>query len=142
MKHVDYPLKSDRIETADVIALPGSRCANIDPDPLIRLVADAAADADWFKAEDVICRMLEEVAAQLDLLQQHLSRRDFTAMCRASRHIEMVATRLGLIEVAAAADHVGQCAAQMGGPALDATMARLERGFDVAVGEVWNFRGM
>ncbi|WP_159086894.1 hypothetical protein [Loktanella sp. Alg231-35] len=142
MKHVEYPLKPVPSETADVIVLPRLRCANIDPDPLARLVAEADADADWFKAEDVMCRMLEDAAAQLDLLQRHLSRRDFAAMGRPSRRIETVATHLGLTEVATAAGHVGQCASQKGGPALDATLARLERGFDVAVCEVWNFREM
>ncbi len=142
MEHADYPLTSGQIETADVIVLPRLRCANIDPAPLARLAADAEGDADWFKAEDVMCRMLEDVAAQLDLLQHYLLRRDYMAMCRPSRRIEMVATHLGLIEVAVAAGHVGQCAVQKGGPALDATMARLERGFDVAVSEVWNFREM
>jgi hypothetical protein len=142
MEHVDYPLKSGQIKTADIIALPRLRCANIDPDPLARLDAEAAADADWFEAEDVMGRRLEDGAAQLDLLQHYLLRRDFTAMCRPSRRIEMIAAHLGLIEVAVAAGHVCQCAVQKGGPALDATMARLERGFDVAVSEVWNFRGM
>lgn len=109
-----------------------------DPTPLVRLFAEA----DPFAAEEVICRMLEDMALRLDDLQGAMARNAFDKMRRPARRIELVAHNIGLIELSAAAAHVAKAAAQDDGVALDATMARLERGFDMAVSEVWRFRDM
>ena len=138
MKHVRPTLRSVPSASADVIVLSCPDQPHFDPAPLVRLFDKA----DPHRAEDTMCRMLEDIAGQLDLLQSGLAARDFDAMRRPSRRVEMVACHLGLIEVGVAAAHVVQCIAQRDGVALDATMARLERGFDVAVSEVWNFREM
>ena len=61
-------------------------------------------------------------------------------MLKPVQHIVFVAGQIGVVEVGVAATHVRSCLIQQDGVALDATMARLERGFDIAVNEVWNFR--
>jgi hypothetical protein len=63
-------------------------------------------------------------------------------MHKPARRVGLVAGRLGLVEVATAAGHVRICLKQADGAAIEATMARLERGFDLAVSEVWNFRDL
>lgn len=84
--------------------------------------------------------MLEDIALRLDMLQRGLAAYDFDKMQKPARRISIVADQVGLTEVSITADHVGTCLAQNDCVALEATMARLERGFDLAVTEIWNFR--
>ena len=51
-----------------------------------------------------------------------------------------VGAQIGLTDVIEAAAHVARCAGQCDGVALSATVARLERAFDVAVTQVWRYR--
>ncbi len=122
----------------DVIVLNCHQQLHFDPTPLVRLFAEK----ELHEAEDTVCQMLEDIAMRLDALQRALTSLDFDMMKRPARRIEMMADRLGLMEVAITAAHVLNCLKQRDGVALDATMARLERGFDIAVSEVWNFRDM
>lgn len=120
----------------DIIVL---RCADplhFDPSALNRLFAEKDPD----EVEEVVCRVLEDIAMRLDMLQQGRSQSDFAAMCKPARRIATVAGQIGLTEVAIAAEHVITCLEQVDGVALEATLARLERGFDIAVSEVWNYR--
>lgn len=125
------------VATADLVAV--LRCPqqlHFDPVPLNRLFAEK----DHHAAEDILCRMLEDIAMRLDMLQQGMAGYHFDVMQRPARRIELIADRIGLTEVAIAAGHVQTCIRNRDPVGLDATMARLERGFDVAVAEVWNFR--
>jgi hypothetical protein len=63
-------------------------------------------------------------------------------MFKPARRIGLIATQIGLTEVSTAAGHVVECLEQLDGIALEATLARLERGFDVAVSEIWNYRDL
>lgn len=109
-----------------------------DPSPLVRLFAERDAE----DAEDIVCRMLEDIALRLDMLQRALAVSAFSKMRRPAVRIGVVADHIGLTEVSVAAGHVGTCIVQQDWIALDATMARLERAFDMAVSEVWNFRDL
>ena len=122
----------------DVVALQCPMALQFDPEPLQRLFAQK----DLHIAEEVVCRMLEDIALRLDLLQRGLAAADFGVMDKPARRIGFAARELGLTEVAKSAHHVRACLKQTDGVALRATMARLERGFDVAVGEIWNFRDL
>lgn len=131
------PLVASMLEPEfDVVALRCPDQLHFDPAPLNRLFAER----DVFEAEEVVCRVLEDIAVRLDALQSELSERDFQKMVKPARRIGMIADQIGLTEVSVAANHVVTCLRQADGVALEATMARLERGFDVAVSEVWNFR--
>ena len=107
-----------------------------DPSPLVRLFAERDAE----EAEEIVCRMLEDIAMRLDMLQRARAAQSFSTMQRPAVRIGTVADHIGLMEVSVAAGHVCACVAQKDWIALDATMARLERGFDIAVTEVWSFR--
>ncbi|MEJ8562816.1 hypothetical protein QTO30_17410 [Yoonia sp. GPGPB17] len=122
----------------DVVALSCHHQMHFDPVPLSRLFAER----DMHEAEEIVCRMLEDIAMRLDMLQRAMAEQTFTTMERPARRIAAVADQLGLTEVAIAVGHVLTCLAQEDGIALDATMARLERSFDVAVSEVWEFRDL
>lgn len=124
--------------SSDVIALNCAHSLQFDPEPLRRLFAAK----DFHVAEEVVCRMLEDIALRLDMLQRGLASTTFEQMHRPARRIGFVARELGLTEVVAAAEHVRTCLDQADGIAVKATMARLERGFDVAVSEIWNFRDL
>lgn len=122
----------------DVIVL---RCADplhFDPAPINRIFAQKGPD----DAEEALCRVLEDIAMRLDVLQKGCSDNDFDAMFKPARRIGLVAAQIGLTEVTTAAGHVVKCLAQLDGIALEATLARLERGFDVAVSEIWNYRDL
>ena len=87
---------------------------------------------------------LNELFAEktVDALQQGRDGSQFDQMFKPARRIGLIAEQIGLIEVAAAAGHVVNCLEQADGIALEATLARLERGFDVAVSEIWNYRAL
>ncbi len=120
----------------DVVVLRCPDQLHFDPAPLNRLFAEK----DSADAEELVCRILEDVAMRLDMLQQELARCDFEKMLKPARRIGLVAEQIGLTEVAISANHVVNCVQNGDGVALQATVARLERSFDVAVSEVWNFR--
>lgn len=122
--------------SSDVVVLNCPHQMHFDPAPLRRLFAEK----DQRVAEEVVCRMLEDIALRLDMMQRGLAACDFGRMRRPARRIGHIADQIGLTEVAIAAAHVCRCLTQNDGVALEATMARLERGFDVAVSEIWNFR--
>lgn len=120
----------------DVVVLRCPDALHFDPGPLNRLFSEK----DPAEAEEMICRILEDITQRLDALQQALGACDFPAMLKPARRIGLIADQIGLTEVSVAACHVATCVTQQDGIALEATIARLERGFDVAVAEVWNFR--
>ncbi|MFQ1699356.1 hypothetical protein ACJ5NV_02060 [Loktanella agnita] len=120
----------------DVVLLRCTDQLHFDPTPLCRLFAEK----DSVEAEEQLCRILEDIAMRLDMLQQNMSRCTFDRMLKPARRIGTIADQIGLTEVAISAGHVVACLKQADGIALAATMARLERAFDVAVSEVWNFR--
>lgn len=122
----------------DIIVLRCPDLLHFDPAPLDRLFLEK----DPAEAEEMICRILEDIARRLDMLQNGLEHSDFATMLKPARRIGLIAKQIGLTEVSVAAYHVATCINQADGVALEATIARLERGFDVAVSEVWNFRNM
>jgi len=130
-----FPVAAQTIPQG-VVALSCLDAVHFDPGPLQSLYARKPAN----EADDIICRLLEDIAVRLDLLQGGLAARDFDLMQRPARRIALVAKHMGLLEVVTAAGHVRACLWQDDGIALEATIARLERGFDVAVNEIWSFR--
>ena len=88
----------------------------------------------------MICRILEDIAVQLDELQTGLASRKTDHMRRPARRAALAARQIGLTEVAQSAQHIENCLTQTDVVALEAVMARLERAFDLAVNEVWNLR--
>ncbi len=131
------PFPTARSATSvDVVVLNCRHQMHFDPAPLVRIFAQT----DIVAAEDLVSRMLEEIAVRLDVMQRGLAVCDFRQMRRPARRIGDIAAQIGLTEVAIAAVHVRCCLMQEDGVALEATMARLERAFDVAVSEIWNFR--
>lgn len=109
---------------------------HFDPAPVRRIYAHKDRPA----AEDLICRCLEDIAHCLDELQAGLGGSRFDRMVRPARRIALIAQHLGLCEVAVSARHVRNCLHQNDGIAIEATLARLERGFDLAVNAVWSLR--
>lgn len=90
--------------------------------------------------EAMICRILEDIAIRLDHLQAAKFGHSFAEIDRPARRIVHVSSRIGLIDVSQSAGHVAIAAKQEDSVALSATLARLERAFDVAVSEVWRYR--
>lgn len=138
MKNVTQFPASTAKPSGDVIALCCLHSPQFDAQPL----RDLFAQKEPHVAEEIICRMLEDIAMSLDQLQRGLAARAFDQMRKSARRAAVVATQLGLTEVALAATHVKTCLAQHDGIALEATLARLERGFDVAVNTVWEARDL
>lgn len=129
---VDPPARS----TAAIAVLRCRDEFNMDPAPLKTLFA-ALPDHE---AEDIVCRALEDIAARLTALQNARTAGDFTQVATPSKRIAAVADQIGLTEVSLVAEHAGRAADMACGVALGATMARLERTFDAAVCQIWDFR--
>lgn len=138
MKNVTPFPAQGRDHSPDVVVLNCPLQMQFDPEPLKQLFAIK----DLRVAEEAVCRMLEDMALRLDMLQRGLAASDFHDMQKPARRIAFVAQELGLLEVATTATHVGNCIRQADGVAVEAVMARLERGFDIAVSEIWNFRDL
>jgi len=138
MKNIT-PFPGPALDTSnDVVLLSCHDHMHFDPAPLTRLFAER----DTQEAEYLVCRMLEDIAMRLDMLQRARADHAFANMDRPAQRIGVVADQIGLTEVAVAVNHVRTCLVQQDGIALDATMARLERGFDIAVSEVWGVRDL
>lgn len=120
----------------DVVVLRCPDRVQLDPAPLQRLIATKSKP----EAEVIVCRVMEDLATRLDVLQKGLAVQNLAMMLTPCRKIRLIADQIGLTEVAIAANHVQTCLCQADPIALEATVARLERAFDVAVNEVWNFR--
>lgn len=104
------------------------------------LLAQAFAHRSQREAEEILCGILEGIAEWLDQLQQGLVAGNHAVMAKPARRIALVAGQIGLTDVATAAGHVAACARSQDAHALAATLGRLERAFDIAVTEVWDFR--
>jgi hypothetical protein len=102
------------------------------------VLARAFADRPLCEAEDMLCSILESIAEWMDVLQQGQS--GDSAKVKAARRISLVAGQIGMTDVALVAGHVLYCVKSGDRTALAATIARLERAFDLAVTEIWNFR--
>jgi hypothetical protein len=109
----------------------------LDPDPLANLLQAYGEDA----AEDTVCRTLADIGTRLTELRtiHHMCR--FADMMMPARRIAAISGQIGLTELALAATHVSDAARQGNGVALEATLGRLERCFDLAMTEVWSFQG-
>ncbi len=119
-----------------VTVLECNRNPAMDPGPLSEIYKDLGDKG----AEETICRALEDLAIRLNRLHDTRAISGFDEMTRQSNRLAAVAQGIGLTEVATAARHVATCARQKDGIALDATMFRLDRGFDLAISQVWDFR--
>lgn len=119
-----------------VLECPGR--LTLDPAPL----ADLFATKGEIAAEDTMCRVLEELSLRLNDLQSPRRRAAFEEIEGPATRIAVIADQIGLCELAMASRHVATTARQGDGIAFEATMTRLERAFDVAISQVWNFRAM
>jgi hypothetical protein len=93
-------------------------------------------------AENTVVRTLEDLAVRLNGLHDLRAICAFADMVRPAERLAGVAEQVGLVEVSNAARHVANCAAQAEGVALEATLARLERAYDRAIAEIWDFRAL
>lgn len=119
-----------------VTVLQCNRNPAMDPGPLSEIYKDLGDKV----AEETICRALEDIAIRLNRLQDIRAVAGFHELSRQSHRLAAVALGIGLTEVATAARHVATCAMQHDAVALEATLSRLERGFDLAISQVWDFR--
>jgi hypothetical protein len=136
MENKNPTLVPDTAAEFDVVVLRCPDRLQFDAAPMQRLFAAKPKD----EAEAIVCRVLEDLAVRLDVLQKGLGAGDLAMMLKPCRKIRLIAEQIGLTGLASTADHVQTCLAQADATALAATMARLERAFDVAVSVVWNFR--
>lgn len=134
MKHSLPSSASAPVTPATITVLRCASALRIDPDPLSVIYADLGAEA----AEDTICRVLEDIALRLNALQDLRRACQFSDMVSPAQRVSVVARHIGLMEVTIAADHVARTAEQGDGVALEATLSRLERGFDIAISEIWD----
>lgn len=104
------------------------------------LLARALAGKSLFEAEDMLCRILENMAVWLDVLRDGVARDSLDLCAKAARRVGLVASQIGLIGLAQAAGHVARCVRSRDRVALAATLGRLERAFDLAVMQVWHIR--
>ncbi len=119
-----------------VTVLECIRTSALDPGPLSEIYKDLGDKV----AEETICRALEDLAIRLNRLHDLQACTQYADLVRQANRLAAVALGIGLTEVATAARHVGICARQGDQTALTATLARLDRGFDLAIAQIWDFR--
>ena len=108
---------------------------NLNPAP-VQQILESRGEA---QGEAMICRILEDIALRLDVLQSAQHAHVFDEIAKPVRRVRNVGAQIGVLDVVEAANHVATAAEQQDGVALSATLARLERAFDVAVSEIWRF---
>ena len=137
MKHdIQLHAVQPQLAAPSIAVLRCKHEGHIDPSPVQQLFAQKG-DAE---AEEIICRVLEDIAYRLDLLQMSMGEHHLTIIAKPARRIQQIALGLGLSDVQSASHHVAVAADQMDGVALSATVARLERAFDLAVTGIWELR--
>ncbi|MDO6590843.1 hypothetical protein DS901_10610 [Loktanella sp. D2R18] len=136
MKNIHQTLVPTVDADIDVITLRCPDLPQLNAVPLQRLFATKSES----EAEAIVCRVLEDLALRLDVLQKGLASQNLAMMLKPCRKIRLIAEQIGLTEIAITADHVQTCLRQADLTALAATLARLERSFDAAGNELWNFR--
>ena len=135
--HTRFADKSAPIRLqVSVSVLHCRQTASLDPCPVDHIFA-VKRQAE---AEELICRVLEDIAHRLYALQVAKYYHAFDQVAKPARRITQVTAQIGLTDVSRTAAHVATAARQADGVALSATLARLERGFDIAVTEIWTFR--
>jgi len=110
----------------------------LDPAPL----ADIYASKGEVAASETVCRSLEDMAERLNRLVLSHARAENCELVAPASRIAAISDQIGLIEVAKAARNVANSAEQNNDIALDATLSRLERCFDVAINQVWSFHDL
>ena len=134
---------TSRLEVAEMpisvlsVLKPGTGL-QMDPEPLGDIYRSLGPEA----AERAVCRTLEDVALRLSRLFDLKAASAWSSMGEVARRTARVAEQIGLTEVARAARHVGVTADQGDGVALEATLARLERAYDMALAEIWDFQNL
>ena len=81
MEYFTSHVRSAPTSNFDVVVLRCPDLLHFDPVPLNRLFAEK----DAVEAEDMVCRILEDIARRLDVLQQGLEASDFAAMLKPAR---------------------------------------------------------
>ncbi len=109
--------------------------AAVDPAP-VKLLLLEKSESD---AEEIICRVLEDIARRLEALHIAIAVQNLSKLVEQARRIVQVAEQLGLTEVATVARHLIGQQDNGDGVTMSALMARFERAFDAAVTEVWQF---
>ena len=110
----------------------------LDPAPL----ADIYASKGEIAASETVCRALEDMAERLNRLVLSHARAENCELVAPASRIAAIADQVGLIDVAKSARSVAACAEQNNAVALDATLCRLERCFDIAINQVWSFQDL
>jgi len=110
----------------------------LDPAPL----ADIFAHKGEIGASETVCRALEDMAERLNRLVLSHARAENCELVTPATRIAAIADQIGLVEVAKAARSVADTASAENNIALDATLCRLERCFDVAINQVWSFHDL
>ena len=110
----------------------------LDPTPL----ADIYASKGEVAASETVCRALEDMAERLNRLVLSHARAENCELIAPASRIAAIADQIGLVEVAKSARSVANSAGQSNAVALDATLSRLERCFDVAINQVWSFHDL
>ena len=87
-----------------------------------------------------MCRTLSDIARRLSDLKSRQDRGLFSDIPTGARRIAAVSGQIGLVELSSVAEHVATASAQNDAVAVEAIMSRLERCFDLAMTEVWDFQ--
>ena len=138
MKQMSCPTADQLPVAATVTVLDCKGRLGLDPAPLA-LISTARGEG---AAEQTACRALEDLATRLADMQDARWRSGFGDLPPPAQRFAAIAEQIGLTELAQAARHVATAASQADGVALEATMQRLERAFDLAVTHIWNYRAL
>jgi len=138
MIHNMIPFAASGPSPAPVCVLQFKGQLWLDPEPLADIFATYGEDA----AEDTVCRTLADLGSRLTGLRALHHQCRFAEMITPARRISAIAGQIGLTELSLAADNVSNAADQGDGIAVEATVGRLERCFDLAMNEVWSFQGV
>ncbi len=94
------------------------------------------------EAENTVCRVMEELALRLSVLDSEHAKGDKNKIAKDARGLIGMAVQIGLTDLATVAGHVEQCFRGNDHVAQQATLSRLFRVADKSLSEVWESQDM
>lgn len=122
----------------DVVSLKQDEIVRLDPDRLNEIYIELGEA----RADDVVCRAMEELAIRLGQVEKHYRHDRLDEMRKATRSLAAIAGQVGMPALARVANDVSTCLAMADPVALAATLSRMLRVGERSLAAIWDMQNL